>query len=1502
MICLDIQKKASNGYVPEKESEAILRMDTNLKANISSEYGKLSNWEKSRVVKYLRLLGKNNFDVITYCQIDGVDLNGLEHAFQGEGSDGELGYLHLLVDAITLSKEKNKGLPVSMCLSDDVEVAEVLGHKGSDCVGIDGAIGAWDIELEKGTKEKYGGADDSWEDQKKDDEERKKREEEDRKRREAEAKAEERKKEEEKSDGSNKKSNLHDLIDKSFHTIISSSIKNVLDSYSYLFASGYDLERPYGLVTKNGIIFSDSSKELKYRDGHSDLDFASAISLYEKLKATVGFIESQARGYKDVASELWAYFNNDGKTLVYFPYKILEYAYGRQQGNTGSTHYPYATHKGSAVASSWKKMREKIEEDISITIEDALVYFATHALGCKEDGSNANDVLRNISNIERVKSYSDYISDCLRTCVIFIEYNHRNGEAVNMRLRVGDPRSSCSSISVEDIVKTVNFGNMGSEPVSVPSSIPESCTSVVEFCYEFNHTLKNGAPLFAYKAFEKLQEKGEELSYNSLILGEATDGTILRNGTKGVDLPGHLCHYIIAGSRSGKGVMTLNLLVGALMSNKAIFYMDCKPDIASILNKLAGGAEGGTNGPAMFAINGGDYNAEADKQCQFIAQDSWINRDNIPPEIEDIFGREGWQGSGISSLFYLRAVTLAFGILLARGIEGGHTSDPNFNGDNGMFIVCDEINNLSKTYVQGGGVAGVFLSKILDKIPPMEKVFRNITDSYKTNFEAVSAEDHKKKDVESYMKTRVDFENAFSASEFYALSLMNWFNDNKGFLSVRSKAGFNQKEFGKSDVVVIGQDLEFTPFPDRFFDEIVSSKRYASPQKGIKDKGDYTSVDMSLAFSQMMFGSADALIGYNMGLPSYMAQEDKGSKAYGKLDGKMRGFCYTPTIKLDSEKSKLGAQLSKEKANSSSTVYFKPYLILNEGHGRYVDDMINYTEKAGISKEALISIYPDYNDPSKLNEAVGLPGYLNLLGISDISARLRSGAEVANFVVREYLKYPDDGSGRDLWFQFVTDLRPEWMLSMKDIANLCLGAETNIMKGDKNPILKEYYNYVKFVADHPEYEIDDPTISPEVLMKFESAGDSGFDYDSYGSDRRREYETEGYTVKDDYTAQDDYDSELGREYTTDRMKRAFGDYDVYSEDEEIDDFFGDEDTDYHDGFETADVFDASSNVVGSREGYAYEMAEKDRQIAELLQKLKEAGYSDKDLEGYGVFSSGSSGQGVDCGYRVPEDRYEFGRTDFDGMGEGFASTDDEIRATTMAHLIQKITDRVLVDFGGPERFKSIRVIGGALIVNGTAYRCKVSKDCIGLLPLDIRRKVHAGNIADLFNWSALYRMPNLKGLEFDSINFVSTEVASMLGFGSNISVESFFDAFPSLLGLILGKNRFTRQNYKQEMQDDDLFYYQSRGTAYAGACDSVLSKWTKNSWTFTKNMLTDRNKGVFTRVLGVLFGGAASAVTGVATLGAKGVKGVSKAIDKKRNKGKIGRGFSAVKESFKDIF
>ena len=1466
---------------------------------IQSKYSTLRDSGKAKVSTYVQLLAGDRLGELGYVPIDGVDLGGLEKRMVKSGdSGGAEEYLDLVIDAIQIVDGAGHSRETYMCSPDGVNLGHLMGvnavqkgredvlqdwydkgdteekvggYKGERVGDIDYVTDEIGKDKEEGVSKADTSADkDTKEGRKKDD-------------------AEDAEDTDKKSSKKDNYAGLREEVRRVFNSTIIQNIDAVLRRYSMLYESGYDLERPYGFISSQGIVYVDSENVLKIRDDYrSDIDLNASVKLYDYFESKVDFIESDTRSMKGIAEDMLEGYK-EGK-ILYFPYKMIEYAYGRDSSSSESKEYRYAKYKGEGISTKWGKMREKIREDVKLLIENCVVIYCVNVLGCSKDGG-IEERKKILSQNDAINGYIKYITSSLSTSVIMTDYKSVESKPVKMRLRVCDPNGHCYEGMIEDVLKEAFAGNTGgSEGVSLNSSLnaEDSRTYLVyEYCHEFNHKLSNAMPLFAYKALEKIQEKGDTVSFKNLILGQSSDGTILRNGTNGVSISKNLFHYIIAGSRSGKGVMTLNLLAAAIASGKAIFYLDNKPDMVSILCRLAGGNS--QSGPIMYALNGSDYIADHDSEGQFVFQNTWVNSDNIPPELIDLLDQKvEYTNTGYATLFYLRAAVLAFGILMSRATIGGKGLDPAYNGKDGMFIVCDEVTNLSRQMVE------LLISKV-SKLPALSRVYEDKVMKMKSAYEELeyvreNKPNNIRKAVDSLTSVVSSFTKGFSASSFYGLSLFLWLKDNRAFLDERGNAGMDMAEFGRSDVVVIGQDLECRNLSVSDYDSIVQS-RFATDSKGINKStyNEYITADCSYPISQVTFGSADGFFGFNGKYPKYFGLDEANkfkSKAFGKLDDTARNFCYTPKVNM--RDGILGSHLTLSKANDPSTVYFKPYLILNDNKGIYLDGLLEQLKKNGVTIDDLIREYPD-SSGENLNPAIGLPSYLEKMGVSDIESALRKGADVANYVVANDLGYQDDGSGRPLWLQFVTDLRPEWMLSIRDITGLILKSNTNVEKGKKNPILKEYYEYIDFYESFGKMVgIVDSSASASPQSGNNGENNSTVDGLDWGSD--------GYN---DSYVDDDYDNNASDKELSEVFDKAeedekfaelFEDWDSVEEGEEYEDG-GD-----YDGFEGEDipldpnaVFAGGSNVYGSyTEGEGMGDGVEDNE--------------DIPVEDYYGVSEGMDG--VDCGYKPAEDsdRDTYDGTDMREVGRGLNGRDAEVRAQSLAQLIGIVTGKVLKAYGGYDRIKSIRVLGGGLVVNGVMYRCKISDNTIGILPLDIRRKIRAGNVADLFNYHEMLNMRNLRGIEFDSRDFLSSVVCEEMGYHGTLGIDYFFRDIPSLQMLVVGKNKFTRQNYKEEIKKDEDFYYTSQGTAYASACDKVLGRWAKNSWSFTRNMLTDRNRGIFTRVLGVVFGGAATVVVGVADAGAKGVKGVSSVIDRRRKGGRVRRGLKGFKSSFDDLF
>lgn len=877
--------------------------------------------------------------------------------------------------------------------------------------------------------------------------------------------------------------NLDDIYDsvdennsiiKAIYERFSSSIINnrkaIIAKYEMLFRSGYDgLSRPYGILAKQDgmdvLIYTDSSLELKYRvyDEQNGIDITTIENLASLFSGSIGYTMSKARTFNEIAVAL---HNNYGKTkLLYFPYKLVEYAYGRRPIKEKSDKYSYVNN-----STDWGKYKKAvIDRDLKVIIDRALLIFCERNLGINTEDEYSIIRSKIAENKEKINNYISFITNSFSTCVIMIDYKSVNSTHVSFRLRVSP---SGNEITIDNILDNVFGTKGGDEGAYLSSSLNRTNEieyKVREYAHEFNHKLNNAMPLFAYRALEALKKKKEKIEYSNLVLGQNLDGTILRNGDK-VDLNNTLTHLIIAGSRSGKGVMTLNLLVGALNSNKAIIYLDNKPDMASMLSLLAGGNT--QSGPSGFFLNGG-YFAD-DEQHQFYKNapfdiNGWINTEHIPFEARKIWGDNiVWGGSqdyNYGDLFYMKALVLVSSIIVAASSNDSNEQFvKDIGGEKGIFFVCDEISRLQNRFM-----------KIMDKVFYLYPL--KPSEFVKATNDLLNC---KEKDLAAKLSS---FQISCNSVSYYALTYLKHLLESFSAVAAIRDAGLNRGKLKDYDIILIGQEIErkladISKVSLLNFGYATTGRTgfYGSGEDAKKLAGEIKSVSFPLALTVLK--ETDALFGYNGENPAYLAQTDPRSNAFKKLDLVANNFCYLKTF----EKSKnelLSKQLTLNLANNTeNAIYFKPYLIINDSHCS-ADDKSSYkgqvkdrVSESGISWDAVIREYPnDINNPTDLDDRVGLPDYLAYMGVPNLRDRLLSGASIINKVLKDYIHYPDDGTGRPLWLQYVTDLRTDWLLTSGEIIGLC--NKTLTLDKNNRSILEEYNVYKDFVKKHPELGIKD---------------------------------------------------------------------------------------------------------------------------------------------------------------------------------------------------------------------------------------------------------------------------------------------------------------------------------------------------------------------------------------------------------------------------------------------
>lgn len=444
---------------------------------------------------------------------------------------------------------------------------------------------------------------------------------------------------------------------------IDNAVTEIYKVYTSMFKSGYGVIQPEGILAgqKSGSMIKFQPLDYEHlmlvpRNYYSDT--------WELLKQELGLKESTKRTitYGEI---------RDGYN--YFPFKIIELVFGRylsKESDIAGKRYCK-----SSASVSWESYWEQdVKHNIERYIRNIVTeYIKSLAANEKLDINNLSSVygaVRQLAN-KTVLAYTPAIVIC-------------EDSGGRFKIRFSDYAHRIDANRLKRIEKKI-LGWVGTKEVELDRasfSLMRDNDSIKEIEVVRDKSLCGTVPLFSYIALRKLREQGKRPSYQNLILGRAEDDSIYIGNSK--DTPfggfntaiGSFVLHLSAGSRSGKGVMTLNMIASALASNVAVPYLDSKPDMSSLLLYIAKKL-----GVKTFALNGGsEYDSKAD--IGGVVRDV-MSREvyRKPAGLEDLAVPEtAW-----SALKYIKA--LDFWIWLSPKIQSGEIKTKS--GD--LLIIADEV-------------------------------------------------------------------------------------------------------------------------------------------------------------------------------------------------------------------------------------------------------------------------------------------------------------------------------------------------------------------------------------------------------------------------------------------------------------------------------------------------------------------------------------------------------------------------------------------------------------------------------------------------------------------------------------------------------------------------------------------------------------------------------------------------------------------------------------------
>lgn len=827
-------------------------------------------------------------------------------------------------------------------------------------------------------------------------------------------------------------SGIEDAIREYLGMMINGKVSAVLESYDNLFAAGYDLERPYSILGSDDIQFV--SAQGGTIDVQRDNDLAITVKdLWNAVSPYMGISHaSSMRDYKDVA---------EAPANTYMPALMAAMAYG---------YYP-REHGGPTGIHDWSSYRDKIVRPFLEQV------FERVAVNTVKDG--ATDVSSIVARRGDIEAAIAPVMDNLQKCVLVSNLNITkssgyNKKFVSMKVKVLAPEG----INVEAIRSGVLQAVADSADKSIldkGKTIAEQNGRYIEINFVADQVQDNAFPLFAYKALDSLHEQGKSFKpgINSVLLGKDSNGRLLKAG-KDINFNTVLTHYILAGSRSGKGVMTLNILAGGMDGVTPLAYADNKPDMLSMLKAI---------NPNVYGINGESCISNPadgnDLFKTFEDPNSEVNWDNVPDYLVKYGYIDSKSYASVGNIFYVRFMMLTMGIIAAR-VDASHFKD-RLGGANGITVVFDEFANATKTFQS--------MCRNWKSMLAPSKPVREVREALR-----------KGGDLEEVM---ADKGSALNPGMFWATAYLQSVEDSVGYFQRKSDAGMNSEKIC-NNIFVLGQHA------------LSMEKSFSLPGIRPANAGSQAIELTDDAAGNLLTGltragDADAFLGASEAVDDFLnASNPLAEKANSYLNRTTRGFAYVKSIGGDAGKlyaKRSGAGTKDERVSfSNKQLYFKPFLLLESaGMNDYpVSNMLKFMESS-VGEQGVqdfVASNSEENNPSVLNNGVSFLGFLELAGIGKdkVYNQLQKAADIANWIVQDGLGYPGT------WKDFVFDLRPQWIFSSKDIGN-ALSKSSNA--ADMSASARWFNSDERFGAKSVLHDMR--VLYPDYLPEFggESSGD-----------------------------------------------------------------------------------------------------------------------------------------------------------------------------------------------------------------------------------------------------------------------------------------------------------------------------------------------------------------------------------------------------------------------------
>lgn len=233
------------------------------------------------------------------------------------------------------------------------------------------------------------------------------------------------------------------------------------------------------------------------------------------------------------------------------------------------------------------QLRDFIKVRIVNTIMDAVIK-DTRLEPLLHQSPDDSDILNN----KELEILIEKMGQALMTAVVIPE--SKKNIVFKIKICPGN-RKDALTMKKELFEQALLNGEIFSASTQLSYYTYDEALNIITITFMINKRRYEGFPLFAYQAVEAIKRNGKP-SWKNVVIGKTIDDKIFT-----LDLTPNTIRVIpiIAGSRSGKGVMTLNFIANAFALGYPVFYLDCKADMGYTFYDLAQ-----KRGTETFAFDG----------------------------------------------------------------------------------------------------------------------------------------------------------------------------------------------------------------------------------------------------------------------------------------------------------------------------------------------------------------------------------------------------------------------------------------------------------------------------------------------------------------------------------------------------------------------------------------------------------------------------------------------------------------------------------------------------------------------------------------------------------------------------------------------------------------------------------------------------------------------------------------------------------------------------------